>query len=536
MKRWSRIAVVAACALLWAAGCGQKKETGEEGGEKEGEGAGGPVAVKVEMYVMAQCPYGVQALDGIIPAVEKIGDGVGLEINYIGNERDGKLESMHGESEVDGDIVELCAAKVAPKAHLAFLSCLNKEWRSIPSNWESCAKEAGIDAAALRKCKEGEEGRSLLSASFKRSEEAGAKGSPTIKVNGEDYRGGRTPDDFTRGLCEAFGDKDKPKLCSELPPPPEVQVIAIGDERCEQCAVEPIVGSLKGHFPGLKATVLDYSDPEAKQIMEAAGVKLLPAVLFDKSLEQDAAGAQAVARFLDPAGDYQSLRVGAEFDPAAEICDNGKDDTGNGQVDCADETCKEAMECRPEKKNRLDVFVMSQCPYGVMGLNAMKEVLAAFEGEMEFGVHYIGAERDGEIVSMHGPAEVAEDIREICAMKHYPQKLKFMDYVWCRNQEIQSADWQKCTGDNGIATKMIETCSTGGEGKKLLAEDIKLAQGMKIGGSPTWLVNNRYAFNGIAAGEIQAKFCAQNPGLKGCSATLSSGPPKGMPQGGSCGQ
>ena len=31
--------------------------------------------------------------------------------------------------------------------------------------------------------------------------------------------------------------------------------------------------------------------------------------------------------------------------------------------------------CREEKKNALDVFVMSQCPYGVLGLDAMKEVL-----------------------------------------------------------------------------------------------------------------------------------------------------------------
>ncbi|MBW2276512.1 MAG: DsbA family protein [Deltaproteobacteria bacterium] len=536
MERWNLVALVVMCALMLAlTGCGQKKETEGEGGGAAGETEDVPVAVEVQMYLMSQCPYGVQALDGVLPAIEKIGGGVGLEIDYIGNERDGKLESMHGESEVTGNIAQLCAAKLAPQKHHAYLACMNKEWRTIPENWESCAKEAGIDAAALGKCKDGDEGKGLLTASFERAKDAGATGSPTIKVNGKDYRGGRSVDEFTRSLCEAFGDKEKPKLCTDIPPPPKVQVIAIGDERCEKCAVEPIIGSLKGQFPGLDANVLDYSDPEAKKIMESAGVKLLPVVLFDKALDKNSAGAKNVGRFLDPAGEYQSLRVGAEFDPAAEICDNGKDDTGDGKVDCDDETCVEAMACRPEKKNRLDVFVMSQCPYGVVGLNAMKELLEAFEGEIEFGVHFIGAERDGEIMSMHGPPEVAENIREICAIQHYPKDFKYMDYVWCRNKEIQSADWQKCTGDNGIKAQVIEKCSTGEEGKQLLAEDIKLAQVMKIGGSPTWLVNNRHVFNAIAAAAIQSNFCQHNQGLKGCSATLTSAPPQGAPQGGSCG-
>lgn len=535
MRRWSWMALAVVCGLLLATvGCGQKKETEGEGAGAAGEGE--EVAIAVEMYVMSQCPYGVQALDGIIPALEKLGGGVGLKIDYIGRDRDGKLESMHGESEVAGNIVQLCADKLAPEAHLKFISCMNEEWRRIPGNWESCAKSTGIDSAALAKCKDGDEGRALLAASFKRADEAGATGSPTIKVNGKPYRGGRSPDEFTRSLCEAFGDKDKPKLCAELPPPPEVTVIALTDERCEACAVEPVIGSLKQHFPGLKATVLDYSDPDGKKIFEQSGIKALPAVLFDKSLEQDSAGAKQVARFLDPAGEYQSLRIGAEFDPTAEICDNGKDDTGNGQVDCDDETCKQALSCRPEKKNRLDVFVMSQCPYGVLGLNAMEEVLGAFKGEIDFGVHFIGAERDGQVVSMHGPAEVAENVRELCAIEHYPKGFKFMDYILCRNKEIQSADWQKCTGDNGIVTAVIEKCSTGGKGEKLLAEDIKLAQNLQIGGSPTWLVNNRHSFNAITAGAIQSNFCTHNPGLKGCSATLSSAPPQGAPQGGACGQ
>ena len=51
------------------------------------------------------------------------------------------------------------------------------------------------------------------------------------------------------------------------------------------------------------------------------------------------------------------------------------------------------MQCRPEVPKKLDVFVMSQCPYGVKGLDAMKEVSDNFKkaGEsIDFTVHYIG--------------------------------------------------------------------------------------------------------------------------------------------------
>ncbi len=517
--------------LLGPGGCqgANKKETTTGAPAAKTGGAGG--AVKVEMYVMSQCPYGVQALDGIIPALQKIGDGVDLAIEYIGRDNGGVLESMHGESEVAGNIAQLCAAKIAPAAHLKFISCVNKEWRSIPGNTESCASEAGIDAAAFKACKDGDEGKALLAASFKRAEQAGATGSPTIKVNGQPYAGGRSPDDFTRSLCAEFGAGSGPKYCAELPPPPEVNVLAITDKRCKDCQVEPIIASLKGPFSGLKAKVLDFSEPEAKAACQEAGVKYLPAVLFDESINKDENGAKQMARWLEPAGKYKSLKLGAEFDPTAEICDNGGDDTGNSLVDCADPTCKESLVCRPEKKGALDVFVMSQCPYGVLGLDAMKEVLEAFEGELEFGVHYIAAEKDGEFQALHGPPEVAENIRQLCAIKHY--KDKFMDYIWCRNENIRSEEWQKCTGANGIATAVIEKCSTGGEGKQLHSEDIKFAHALKIGGSPTWLVNNRHMFNGVAAQDIQKQLCDHNPGLKGCAKQLS-GKPSGAPQG-SCG-
>jgi hypothetical protein len=529
-KTMVRMAMVGLVAFA-IAGCGKAKEGQDVGAAK-------PAAVKMDLYVMAQCPYGVNALDAIIPAAEKIGDAFALNIEYIGKDNNGSLESMHGPGEVEGDIAQLCALKIAPKAHLKLIACMNKDPRAIPGSWEGCAKEAGIDVAAMKACKDGKDGKDLLAASFKRSETAGAQGSPTIKINGKDYQGARRTADFMRAICDAYGGKDVPKACSDLPKPVVVKIIAITDKRCPTCDPTPVIESLKQVFPALNATVLDYSDAEGKKVFDEAGLKMLPAILFDDSIKGDPEGSKQMERWLVPSGRFQSLKIKQDFDPKAEICDNKTDDTGDGKVDCDDATCKESLACRPEMKGRLDVFVMSQCPFGVKGLDAMKEVLGAFGKEMTFGVHYIGEKTPDGFNSMHGPGEVDEDIRELCAAKYYGKNNKFMDYIWCRNPDIRGTEWQKCA-TGGIAAASIEKCATGDEGKKLLEEDIKVAQGLKIGASPTWMVNNRKTFNGIAANDIQKQFCELNAGLKGCEKPLSGppAPPAGQapaPQGG-CG-
>ena len=172
---------------------------------------------------------------------------------------------------------------------------------------------------------------------------------------------------------------------------------------------------------------------------------------------------------------------------------------------------------------KLELFVMSQCPYGVQALNSMQEVLNNFnEAGIDFSVNYIGSgTAKSGFQSLHGQGEVDENIRELCAIKKYGKKTKFMDYVLCRNKEIRSADWEKCAV-NGIDAKTIKACAEGDEGKKLLEENFKLANAMGIGSSPTWLANGKYKFAGIDANTIKTNLCSHNPTLKGCDKTLSA--------------
>ncbi len=478
----------------------------------------------LEFFVMSQCPYGVQVMNAVAPALEQLGPNVDFKVNYIGDESGDSFTSMHGPKEVTGDIVQLCAQKLSPATFMKMVVCQNKTVREIDTNWKDCAKEAGIDAGSLESCANGDAGKALLTASFDTSKQRGAQGSPTIFLNGRPYQGGRKTSDFLRAVCNEYTGT-KPPACANIPVPPRVAAVFFSDKRCAECDVAPLEGRLKTMLGGLTVTSVDYGTDQGKKLyadlkQKDATFRYLPAILFDKSVEQDKEGYQAVARWLKPVGDYQSLNIGAKFDPTAEICDNGIDDDGNGKIDCADPACKDTMVCRPEKAKSLDLFVMSQCPYGAKAVQAMKEVLATFPNDLKLGVHYIGNEQGAELASMHGSAEVEEDIRQACVVKYYAKSHKFMDYLACRAADYKSPLWETCTGGNGIDAAVVRKCVER-EGKDLLKADFRFSTSLGMDASPTFLANNKYTFGGIDAETIKQNFCKYNAGLAGCSKTLS---------------
>ncbi len=534
MSTRTKLIIGAAVMAAFLVGCppqqppsGEKKDqakattTTTQAQKKGGQvaaGKGGQVAV--ELYIMSKCPYGARTAGPMIDAIKKLGSAVDFKLDYIVTPQGDDFRSLHGPTEVRGNIDQLCAKKVGGDKYMAFVQCVSKNYRDIPNNTEQCAKEAGIDFGALKTCAEGPEGKSLLRESAARAQAAGARGSPTIKIGGKSYRGGRGTRDFMRAICAAAKDP-KPKACAEIPPPVKVNMIVLTDKRCKDCRTARYEAQLKSYFPGLEVKTVDYDTPEGKELYQKTGVKFLPALLFDESVTKAEAYAQFARRF-NKVGDYYQIRVRAKFDPTAEICDNKKDDTGNGLVDCDDPTCKQTLTCREEKKGELAVFVMSQCPYGVRALNAMKEVFGALGDNVKFSIHYIADKTPTGFRSLHGQGEVDEDIRELCAIKHYAKDRKYMEYIWCRNKDIRSKDWEKCTGSNGISADVIRKCAEGEEGKKLLEEDIKIAQALQIGASPTWLANNKYKFSGIQPERIKSSFCKHNPGTKGCDKKLST--------------
>jgi len=530
-----RVILSLSVVLLVVVGCHTRKA--DETPPKPDVAVVPPTPVQVELFVMSRCPYGVQAENALFPAIDQMGDTVEFHLHFIGETADdGSLASMHGESEVRGDLLQLCAAKVAPKAYRAVISCMNEDPQSVPDSFGGCAQKAGVDVAAVTACADGDDGKALLKASFQHAEQLGVQGSPSMAIDGKPFEGPRTTESYLRSLCGALTGT-KPAVCASLPVPVAVPVVVLTDSRCEPCgkAIQVGLQQLKAIFPGLKERVLDYGSDEGKTLyatLRAADQKFLPAFLFGDEVAKDPSFPQ-IEKYFETAGPYRLLTVDAGFDPTAEICGNGIDDDGNGKIDCDDPGCKVDLACRPEKKGTLEVFVMSKCPYGILALNAMKEVLAAFDKKMDFRMHFlVDIGENGSIDSMHGSAEVDEDLRQVCAIAKYGKDNRWLDYVWCRNQAPESPDWKACAKDPIKAT-VIEKCATGSEGKKLLAKDAAIGQELGVSASPSWLVNNRHPASALTADEIRLIFCASNEGTPGCEKTLSTDA-RGAPVGGGC--
>ena len=120
------LAATLSVALVLAIGCGDKKD---DGGKADAAPAV-ETSVKIDLYVMSQCPFGVQAVDAIVPAVKKFSGEVALNLEFVGTvDSEGKLHSMHGDEEIEGDMYQICAGDVAKDKQFDYVICMNKEWK-----------------------------------------------------------------------------------------------------------------------------------------------------------------------------------------------------------------------------------------------------------------------------------------------------------------------------------------------------------------------------------------------------------------------
>ncbi len=469
---------------------------------------------KLDLYVMSMCPYGTQAEDSMEKVLDFFGEKLDFNLYFIANPSGEGFSSLHGQPEVDEDMRQACAMKHYPENYFDFILCRNK---NIGADWKSCAT-GGIDAAVITTCFEGAEGKQLLADNIKKANELNIGSSPTIYINDQQYAGARDATSLMRAVCATMPEE---AACKSLPAPAKVPVVVLTDARCKECDTTGLVWQLRGIFPGMALTQYDYSTEAGKALYKETGIKTLPAVLFTDDVKK-AENYANVQAYLVAAGDYYSLRIGADFDPTAEICDNGIDDTGEGMVDCADDTCKGTLECREEIKNNLQVFVMSDCPYGRKAIEALKEVVGNFGDKITYEVHYIASEAGDGFSSLHGQYEVDEDIIQLCVKEKSPSA--WLGYMYCRaTKGVRGIDWKTCAGETKVDASAVQACFDGTQGKELLREDIKMADSLGIGSSPTWLANNKKTFGGIDAQTVKTNFCAANAGLEGCNNTLSGG-------------
>jgi hypothetical protein len=170
----------------------------------------------------------------------------------------------------------------------------------------------------------------------------------------------------------------------------------------------------------------------------------------------------------------------------------------------------------------IDLFVMSQCPYGVQAEDGLFGVIDAFGSDVQVNIRFIVSDLGGgNFGSLHGQPELDENLRQLCIMQNYPDK--FFEYLECFNPNYRSAESQfaACAAQLGFDANMINNCITSDNAVSALQDDVALTTELGVRGSPTYYINGEKYSGGRDAASVQSYICNLNPTLSGCSAQLS---------------
>ena len=139
---------------------------------------------------------------------------------------------------------------------------------------------------------------------------------------------------------------------------------------------------------------------------------------------------------------------------------------------------------------RLDLYVMSFCPYAKPAFKTLFELKKDFGDAVEPHVYYIVQYVDeGEFDSLHGEEEVEEDMRQLCVLKTQPEK--FVPYVECRNASVEGTSWQECASSVGIDLKALSECLASGYPERQLRSMATRERRLRVNASPTLYINNQ---------------------------------------------
>jgi len=139
-----------------------------------------------------------------------------------------------------------------------------------------------------------------------------------------------------------------------------------------------------------------------------------------------------------------------------------------------------------DKKVTVELYVMSFCPFGVQVENALLPVVSTYSENIEFSLGYIGKKSEGtdgkiHLTSLHGQAEINENLRQICARDLFPGK--WLDYVLERDKGVRE-DWRPAAEKVDIDTTAIDACAADA-GIKSYALNLALAKAKNAVSSPT---------------------------------------------------
>jgi preprotein translocase subunit YajC len=170
----------------------------------------------VELFVMSYCPYGTQIEKGILPAIEALKDKIDFKLKFVDY-------AMHGEKELQENMVQYCIQKDYSSKLNDYLSCFLKDGKS-----DDCIASAGINANKIASCVKSTDQEFKVTENFNSKTDwkgnypgfavdasdntkYNVAGSPTLVINGQEASSNRDASSLLATICSAFN--QSPEEC-----------------------------------------------------------------------------------------------------------------------------------------------------------------------------------------------------------------------------------------------------------------------------------------------------------------------------------
>ena len=246
---------------------------------------------------------------------------------------------------------------------------------------------------------------------------------------------------------------------------------------------------------------------------------------------------------------------GEEAPAAAEDCDCEAEEVGFFGAPAAQLLSERAAS--DSSKPRLDLFVMSLCPFGMEAQRVLLPLVEQFADQVELNIHYIADEADGEAEkavsenagpssiaaatpsrrpgcaarkaapgdgpfrSLHGQPEIDESRRQLTALADYPGR--YRAYLLCRSRQGPAGDWPTCARAAGLDPDSLQTRALSLRGEQLFRENIRLANSLGVDLSPTLLVDGEEFTDDFFGFSLARRLCRRLPGDARCAGVPACG-------------
>lgn len=323
-------------------------------------------SVVLDLYIMAQCPYGTEALKEMITFRETF-PNTQLHVWFIGdiekNEQSAAdtsvvFKSLHGDAEVEEEMIWLAVKQCYPDYWFHFLYLRLHDGLALQQAFSELALDTNVIASWVET-----HGAHALAIHYYRSNRIGINASPTLMVNNKPGSNDISYLSMARHYCRGIdGSVAAAALCDSLPE-------CLYDDDCTKagkvgvckkasdgvgaghCVYEnavsfdfiaivpdsplvhieqPILATTQQLFPGARIRVLPFSSDTARHYVSILKPQRLPVYLFGKDVQK--------------AHNYSSMASG--------VTEHGEWLTFKEEA-----VPQNYIISRPPKKNAVDIFI-----------------------------------------------------------------------------------------------------------------------------------------------------------------------------------